>query len=274
MQLWPALQLQRLHAAVGNLVGKPPVIPGLAVSVTSYPARFNTLHLCLESLLRQSIRPEKLILVVSAEETREFPLPSAIKALHGALIEIVYDEGNIGPYKKIIPIIERFPDATIVTCDDDKIYPPNWLKQLVRASHETPEAIICHRGRLGRGLRDNTWAPYSSWPSCDHAWVSMDVFPIGSAGVLYPPGSLDATVTDRHQALQVAPMTDDFWLKLAAWRRGRPTRQVRRKPFRFTSIPVKSGHLSDNNLTTGNDMVLARMAIELGFTPSSVLELS
>lgn len=272
LQFWPALQLQRLHAAALHRVETPPVIAGLVVSVTSYPARFGTLPLCLASLLRQSMRPERLVLAVSVEEARRSPLPPVIQELDGSRIEVLHDDGNIGSYKKIIPVLERFPDHTIVTCDDDKIYPPNWLKQLLRASHQTPEAIICHRARLGQGLSGSNWAPYTQWPSCDHSRPAMDVFPIGSAGVLYPPASLDPVVTKRHLALDLAPTADDLWFKYAAWKGGRPARQVRRKPFRFTSIPVNSGHLSDKNLTGGNDITLQRMARELGFTPNAVLQ--
>lgn len=198
MLFWPALQLQRLQASALNLAGERPVVSGLVVSVTSYPARFN------------------------------------------------------------------------VTCDDDKIYPPNWLKYLLRASREAPESIVCYRGRLGRGLGENGWLPYASWPSCDHDRPSMEVFAIGSAGVLYPPFSLHQLVKDRHLACEVAPAADDLWLKLAAWKCGTLTRQVWRNPHRFTSIPVSSGHLSDQNLVEGNDMVLARLAREFGFTPNSV----
>lgn len=271
LQLWPAWHLQRLHAATIRLFLQLPVAPGVVVALTSYPARFDTLHLCIQSLLRQSVRPERLMLVVSREEVETHPLPPAIASLDGQLLEIVHDEGNIGSYKKIIPPLERCPGMTIITCDDDKIYPPNWLKQLLRAADRTPGAIICHRARLACPLPDGTWAPYQSWPSCSHDMPSMAIVPVGSGGVLYPPGVLDEVVTDRRRFLEIAPSADDLWLKFAAWKRGTPACQVCRKPSRFTSIPMKAGHLSDINVDVGNDIVLRRMAIEQGFTPLCVL---
>jgi len=271
LQLWPAWHLQRLHAATIRLFLQPPVAPGVVVALTSYPARFDTLHLCLQSLFRQSVRPERLMLVVSRDEADAHPLPPAIASLDGQLLEIVYDEGNIGSYKKIIPALERCPGMTIVTCDDDKIYPPNWLKQLLRAAGRTPGAIICHRARMASPLPDGTWAPYHSWPSCNHDTPSMAIIPIGSGGVLYPPGALDEVAADRRRFLKIAPSADDLWLKFAAWKRGTPACQVCYKPSKFKSIPMKAGHLSDVNVAAGNDMVLHQMASELGFTPLCIM---
>src|SRR3989344_7565970 len=51
----------------------------LIISLTSYPARFQKLHLCLFSLLNQKIKPNKVILVLSKKEVeREDLLPSKI----------------------------------------------------------------------------------------------------------------------------------------------------------------------------------------------------
>jgi len=141
----------------------------------------------------------------------------------------------------------------------------------LRAAGRTPGAIICHRARMASPLPDGTWAPYHSWPSCNHDTPSMAIIPIGSGGVLYPPGALDEVAADRRRFLKIAPSADDLWLKFAAWKRGTPACQVCYKPSKFKSIPMKAGHLSDVNVAAGNDMVLHQMASELGFTPLCIM---
>ncbi len=272
LKLWPAWHAQRLHAATYRRFQQPVVVTGVVVALTSYPARYDTLHLCLQSLFRQLVRPERLMLVVSRDQVHASPLPSHITCLDGHLLDIVHDEGNTRSFKKLIPALTRYPGMTIVTCDDDKIYPPNWLRQLLRTAERTPDAIICHRAREARALADGIWAPYRTWPSCNHDTPSMATVPIGSGGVLYPPDALDAIVTDGQLFLDVAPSSDDLWLKFAAWKRGTPACQVRRAPSKFKSIPMKAGHMSDTNMAGGNDAALHRMAGELGFTPDRVLQ--
>lgn len=270
-KLWPAWYLQKLHAAAIQLVRPVTTATDTIVSLTSYPERFSTLDLCIGSLLRQSVLPERIILHLSEDEADAAPLPPLLTGNTGSLLEIRCVSRNTRSYKKIIPALERYPDKTIVTCDDDKIYPPNWLKHLLRAANETPGTIICHRARVAIAQSEQQWAAYRNWPGCRTSQAGMANVPIGSGGVLYPPGSLHPIVHDLDSYERWAPHADDLWLKLAAWKQGTPVRQVRHKPSRFNSIPVHGGHLSDHNLAAGgNDQVLRELASRFGFTPASL----
>ena len=44
------------------------------VSLTSYPARFDTIHLCIKSLMYQTIKPDKIILWLGSDSA-EVKLP-------------------------------------------------------------------------------------------------------------------------------------------------------------------------------------------------------
>ena len=270
-KLWPAWYLQKLHAAAIQRLRPVTTATDTIVSLTSYPERFSTLDLCIGSLLRQSVLPERIILHLSEDEAHAAPLPPLLTGNTGSLLEIRCVSRNTRSYKKIIPALERYPDKTIVTCDDDKIYPPNWLKHLLRAAVETPDSIICHRARVASALSEGQWAAYRNWPGCRHSEADMANVPIGSGGVLYPPGSLHPMACDYNSFERWAPHADDLWLKLASWKQGTPVRQVRRKPSRFNSIPMRGGHLSDRNLAAGgNDQVLRELADRFGFTPATL----
>lgn len=270
VQFWPALAWQHL-ARLGH--GRPKPAPaGTIVSLTSYPARFETLHHCLASLLRQTVSPDRIVLVVAAGDLRQCPLPEKVVRLASGQIEILEHPDDLHSYKKLVPLLERNPGCDIVTCDDDKLYPPTWLERLLRSANSHPGTIICHRARTALADRPQQWLSYAQWPACQTSTPSAATVPIGSGGVLYPAGCLDPIAHDRASFMRDAPDADDLWFKLAAWRAGTLACQVSRRPLRFVSVPVKGSHLSQANLhRKGNDAVLRHLSANWGFTPEAVL---
>src|SRR6478736_4153692 len=101
-------------------------LPGeLVVTLASHRPRFPTLHRTLASLLRQTLRPDRVILWVPEEQFRF--LPSKVRSLAGPVLEI-RDTKNIGSYAKLIPALRELPSAYLVTADDDVFYEPRWLE--------------------------------------------------------------------------------------------------------------------------------------------------
>ena len=119
----------------------------LIVSLTSYPKRINHVHKCISSLLNQTVEPEKIILVLAQEEfpNKEKDLPSNLLSLIEQGLEILWYE-NLKSYKKLIPILEKYPNKIIVTVDDDNIYEPNWLDDLYKAYKKNSNMVHCTRG--------------------------------------------------------------------------------------------------------------------------------
>jgi len=81
-------------------------LPGvLVVSLTSYPPRFGTLPLTLRSLLRQTVKPDHLILWIAPAD---FPLlPRSVTGLQACGLDLRVTE-DIKSYKKIIPALDEF----------------------------------------------------------------------------------------------------------------------------------------------------------------------
>ncbi len=50
------------------------------------------------------------------------------------------------PYKKLIPVLEKYPDDIIVTADDDIFYRPDWLKILYDEHLKSPDCLVAHYG--------------------------------------------------------------------------------------------------------------------------------
>lgn len=208
------------------------------ISLTSYPARINTVHLTIESLLRQSWRAEKVVLWLAPEQfpNREKDLPSQLLELtsRGLTIDWYHD---IRSYKKLIPALRKYPDSVIVTADDDAIYPSNWLVELVNAYKKNKNAIHCHRcrrvNREGKVINPyNTWGFIVKEDSC-----SYDNFFTGLGGVLYPPHSLHPKVMDERSFMTLVPDGDDIWFWGMALLKHTPINVFKKQISQFDNIP-------------------------------------
>lgn len=50
----------------------------IIVSLTSFPDRMNTIHMCLRSLLSQKMKPDKIILYLSKEQFENTEIPKKV----------------------------------------------------------------------------------------------------------------------------------------------------------------------------------------------------
>ena len=180
------------------------------VSLTSYRPRFGTLALTLYCLLSQTVAPDRVLLWLSEDDARQLPGKVTKLRSHGLDIRTTED---IGSYKKIIPALLAFPDAIIVTADDDIFYEAHWLEALLSAWDGQVDQILCHRAHRimldGRGFP----RPYSEWMLDTRELQELvTLFPTGVRGVLYPPGALAAAVIDKKAFLRRCPNADDLWL--------------------------------------------------------------
>ncbi|CAM5205863.1 hypothetical protein CDEF62S_06103 [Castellaniella defragrans] len=173
----------------------------LNVSLTSYPARFETLHLTLISILTQSIAPDRIVLWVAYEDISI--LPSKVTQLTKYGLEIKECK-DLRSYTKIIPMLRESPNEFIITADDDIYYPREWLSQLVHSYLEDPIKVICHRGHLIRFAESGLPLPYNSWQiDTPQQLDSPFVLQTGVGGVLYAPETFDPTSNRRAAVLSL-----------------------------------------------------------------------
>ncbi len=190
--------------------------PEIIISLTSYPARINTVTYTIESLLNQSVKANRIILWLAPEQfpNKEQDLPSDLLALknQGLTIDWYHD---IKSYKKLIPTLRKYPEAIIVTADDDALYPVHWLRQLLIAHKAHPKSIITHRAHIIT-LTNGKIANYKSWKLFNRSLQpivnnSFLVFFTGLGGVLYPPHCLSKDIFDEVKFLSLCPNGDDIW---------------------------------------------------------------
>jgi hypothetical protein len=188
----------------------------LVLSFTSFPARIRFAEFTLFSIIRQSVRPEKIILWLSEQE-----FPETEKAIQDSLkkyfildFEIRFVKGNIRSYNKLVHALEEFPDHVIVTFDDDVYYKPDWLELLYKTHLEHPRDIIAHRAHTV-SFKNGHPESYQNWlPAKDTA--SYLNFPTAVGGNLYPPRSLFGDACNQDLFLRLSPAADDIWFYVMA----------------------------------------------------------
>lgn len=221
------LQSQTLNSkrsGIGNIKDHE-----IVVSLTSFPARINDVYLTIESLFQQSLQADRVILWLSEENfpNGERDLPEILLKQKERGLEIEFVSGDLGPYKKIIYSLERFPQALIITFDDDVLYPVDAIDLLYRAYIKQPDVIHCHRGHRMLHSTSGSLQSYQNWEmSIQTSSAAYDIFPTGIGGVLYFPGALDERVFDRETFQALAPNGDDIWLKAMSLKKGVPCKPV------------------------------------------------
>lgn len=204
---------------------------GVVIGMTSFPARINMAWKAVETLLRQDIQGFLVVLVLSIEEfpTRKLPLRLVSQTKRG--LQILWVERNGKSFDKLLPIRTHYPEATIITVDDDKYFPPDTIRRLLHAHASHPRHIVGTRGwRVIRPEGSLQVRFGIGWERSQPGDEGLGLHLPGGNGCLYPPGSLDPVVDDLGLALSLCPSADDIWFWAAA--------QVRQTPFLCLGMPA------------------------------------
>jgi hypothetical protein len=159
---------------------------------------------------------------------------------------------DLRSYKKLIPALEAFPGAYILTADDDLVYPRTWLRSFVEA-HRSDKEILLRRARVILPKLEN----YNAWPMAGRI-VGEIVFPTSCHGMLVSPSAMAPEIMDMARAQQLAPMNDDIWWYWMGLRAGSTFRVIPGDPIR--DLPTgQDGLWSQHNRDGGNDKQIAAM---------------
>jgi hypothetical protein len=218
--------LAHLRYLVRFLWGSKHPLPGkLIVSLTSYPPRFSTLHLTLKTLLSQSVTPDVVILWLYQGDLEK--ITPEVKKLVGDKFEIRTVEKDIKSYKKLIPALEAFPEAFIVTADDDVYYNDDWLYHLVSQYIQGKKEVLGHRAHLIQSGTNQQILPYKDWDwDTDENVGGTHIFLTGVGGILYPPNTFSYKVLDSEIFMSICPKADDIWFFFMAHQNGYLSRRV------------------------------------------------
>lgn len=202
-------------AANENALNREPRDRKLIVSLTSYPARFPYIHLTLKSIMLQTVKPDKIIVWLDENVTRA-QYTEEMMALEKYGVEYRTAPGALKPHKKYIHAMQEYPEAVIITVDDDVIYSPNVIKSLMETHKKYPSAVCARRVHRITRNREGKLAPYSEWQGeyMQERQPSYELLATGVGGVLYPPHCFDNRAFDMELIRKLCLGADDIWLKV------------------------------------------------------------
>lgn len=197
------------------------------VSLTSFPAAIGFAGRAIQSILNGSVLPDKVVLYLTYSQFGDSGIPQEITDLarNNPIFEVRNYDRDIRSYRKLVPALRDFPDAVIVTVDDDVAYDRHLLRDMLRLHKLYPGMVLANRAK--RVLPDR---PYRKWPK--YRWYhflgrkiggSFLTLQTGVGGVLYPPHCLKDEMIDEKLFTKIAPTTDDIWFWAAAVANGTPT---------------------------------------------------
>lgn len=260
-------------AATGSGVGNQ-APDEIIVSLTSFDKRLNDVYLTVESLMRQTLKPDRILLNISAETLANRPLPQTLARQQQRGLEIVPVERDLGPYTKYHYTLQANPNALIVTVDDDILYPLDMIEQLYSAYQRQPQVIHCHRAHRILCNNNGELLPYKQWDfGTTSSDASLSIFPTGVGGVLYFPGCFAPEIFDQDTFMKLAPGADDVWLKAMSLKQGVQCARIeddRQWQHRFTAIPgsqktsLKRGN---KQKVGGNDVKIAKVFEHFNLLP-------
>jgi len=184
----------------------------LIISLTTSSKKIYKLHYTIYSLLKQTMKADRIILWLAREEFPNFEedLPKNLKNLKKQGLSIEWCE-NIKDYKKLIPTLKKYPNDIIITANDNIFYPESWLEQLYNEYDE--KNIIAHRIKEIKTNEYGKLTP-SSWKlkTCvKEEDISIMSFPDGDGGVLYPPNSLSSDIFNQSIFAEIDSSDLWFW---------------------------------------------------------------
>lgn len=185
----------------------------IIVSLTAIPSRINKTKYVVDRLLKQTLKPDEIILYLGEDEFNNVKLPSEFNILEKRGLKIEYVE-NIGPHKKYYYAMQANPSSIIITVDDDRIYPKDLIQNLYQSYLEFPHAISGNWIKKMM-IRDGKFIPHQDWPRVTSydGIPNFQYFAIGADGILYPPNILPKEAFNLSQIKNLSYKADDVWLK-------------------------------------------------------------
>lgn len=172
----------------------------IVVSLTSYGRRVSkVVPYAIISLLRQTCKPDVVVLWLDSDQWNDNNLPSRLIRLKEKGLTIRYCPDRIKSYTKLIPSLKAYPDDIIITVDDDIYYSKRIVEALYYSYKSAPRDIHALRTSI------------SALSKLNRDRVFKIGFQLGTGGVLYPPHSLSVRVFDHITFMKICPELDDLW---------------------------------------------------------------
>lgn len=219
-------------------------------SLTSFPGRINTTHLSIESIFRQSIRPERIILWLAEEQfpNKEKDLPKELIILKNKGLEVIFCD-DIRSHKKYYYSLKETQNQVLVLFDDDLFFHKDVIKNLIEIHQRHPNCVVgtrVHKMKFKNGVLKN----YKDWEiNYSGEEASLLHHSNSGHGTLIPPSvKFDDIFFDKELFMRLSPNSDDVWFKVNLIRLGIPV--VTNGTYARDTLSIKGSY--KNSLVSNN----------------------
>ena len=105
------------------------------ISMTTWSKRISNLPAVLNTIVNQTVRPDKIIINISEDEFVPQEILNYVESIDAEL----YSVPDTKVYKKLIPTLYRYPHDCIITIDDDWLYPDDMVSLLMETHMRYPD---------------------------------------------------------------------------------------------------------------------------------------
>lgn len=205
----------------------------IIVSLTSFPPRLPKLHLVIECILRQSIKPDEIILYLTEEQVGSIDnLPRKLLDLRERGLQIKLCPDKIRSHTKYFYAIKENPNDIVITVDDDLFYRTDLIESHLAAHKKHPNAIIANWVKEILAGTDK----YNEWPDGTEPKLSNRFLLLGVSSVLYPPKSLHEEVFNKDVIIGQCLTADDVWLSCMALLKETPIYFTK---YKYNHLPIR-----------------------------------
>ena len=189
--------------------------PKIIVSLTSYKPRLSTINKIIDSILKQTLKPNKIILTLFYKDYNLLPKKIKVYLIKNN-IELIIVNIDIRPHKKYFFSMQKYPYDIIITLDDDIIYEKNTIKSLFYSYLKYPDCISARRVNLIKynKKKKRKTLNYNNFIK-DYKLIKKPSFKLlatGIGGILYPPNILKIHYSLIYE-LYKCITSDDLYLK-------------------------------------------------------------
>ena len=216
----------------------------IVISLTTFPKRINSLWVTIETLLRQTMKPDEIILWIADSQFTDIDsLPANLlnQQKRGLTIRFCDD---IKSHKKYFYAMQEYPNDLLILVDDDSFFPYDMVKTLYKLHQQYPDEIISSTMAVVDDLLSvpTYWGRLNTKDKMQH---SLRIQPFTGQGTLYPPYCMDEKyLFNKELIMSLCPYADDLWLFYMALRKRTKVCTV----YKERSMPVEIYGMSASGL--------------------------
>lgn len=205
------------------------------ISLTSYGRRVgDILPYTIYSLLKQSYKPDMVVLWLDHDNWNEDNIPDKLKLLKEKGLTIRFCK-DLKSYKKHVPALADFPNDLVITTDDDFYYSKDFVARLMKEFELDRNRIYTHRAHLPI-IKSGQLLPYEKWNKLVYNREQSPLFPTTGGGCLFQKRLLHSDALKEELFTKLCPTADDIWFYMMTVLQKTPIKVL---PFKeFTLIPL------------------------------------